>query len=97
LAGDTGIAITGAAGAGLLQLLGIAIPLLTIVGGGLALVRPGIGGLMMLVSAAATAAVFGLDVLTAVPIAIGALGGALAFLARYRITTSAGYEALRRA
>ena len=97
LAGDTGIAITGAAGTGLLQLFGIAIPLLTIVGGGLALVRPGIGGLMMLASAAATAAVFGLDVLTAVPIAIGALGGALAYLARYRITASAGYEALRRA
>jgi branched-chain amino acid transport system permease protein len=97
LAGDAGIAITGAAGTGLLQFAGIGIPLLTIVGGGLALVRPGIGGAMMLASAVATAAVFGLGVLTAIPVVIGAVGGGLAYVARSQRAAFAGHEALRRA
>jgi branched-chain amino acid transport system permease protein len=97
LAGDAGIAITGAAGTGLLQLLGIAIPLLTIVGGGLALVRPGIGGVMMLASAVATGAVFGLDPVTAIPVVIGAVGGGLAYVSRLRGGAPAGDQALRNA
>lgn len=82
LAGDVGIAITGAAGTGLLQFVGITIPLIAIGGGALALVMPKLGAVLSVVASVATVAIFsGAGGRIAIPVVIGLISALLAFLA----------------
>ncbi len=97
LSGDAGIAITGAAGTGLLQLAGITIPLVAIGGGALALIRPALGSVLMLVAAVATVVVFGLTPLIMIPVAIGVVAAILALVAQQSAARAAASQALGRA
>jgi hypothetical protein len=82
LSGDAGIAITGAAGTGWLQFVGIAIPLIAIGGGALTLVNPKLGVVLGVVAAVASAAVFGVSPTRfLIPVALSLVSALLAFLA----------------
>jgi hypothetical protein len=97
LAGDSGIAITGAAGTGLLQFVGIAIPVIAIGGGALALVMPALGASLALFAAVATVVVFGFNGLIAIPVAISLASALLAFLAWRSQSGAAAHQAMGRA
>ncbi len=97
LAGDAGIAITGAAGTGWLQFVGIAIPVIAIGGGALALVMPALGAALALFAAIATVAVFGVGKLILIPVAISLASALFAFVAWRRMSAAAAQPAMGRA
>ena len=67
---------------GLIRFASLFAPLLAIAGGAMARSQAMVGGIMMLVSAAGMYFAFGFGVFTMFPIAMCALGGLLAILAR---------------
>jgi hypothetical protein len=83
-----GYALGGIAGQGLFQLVSIAIPIVSIVGGGMAKAKPVIGGILMLLSAAGMIWLFGFNFFTAIAIILSGIGGALALLAASETKTS---------
>jgi hypothetical protein len=92
LAGDAGITITGAAGTGLLHFLGIAIPLIAIGGGALALVMPAVGAALSVVAAIATVALFGVTAKLLIPVVLGLVAAALAWMAWRQIAAAAASQ-----
>ena len=69
----------GAAGAGMLQLVSIGIPVASIVGAALSKANAFLAGLLMAVSAAGMAFVFGVNAFTGIPLALSGIGALLAF------------------
>jgi hypothetical protein len=68
-------------GARLFQIVSIAIPMASIVGGGIAIAKPLVGGALMLISAVGMFFVFGFNFFTFIPLVLSGLGGGLALLA----------------
>jgi hypothetical protein len=85
LIGLFGYTIGGIAGAGGLQILSMAVPIASIVGGGMAKAKPVIGGGLMLLSAIGMFLIFGFNFFTAIPLILSAVGGALALVAANEI------------
>lgn len=67
---------------GVIRFASLFAPLLAIAGGAMARSQAMVGGIMMLLSSAGMTYAFGFGVFTMFPIAMCALGGALAILAR---------------
>lgn len=65
-------------GAGLLQMISIATPIASFVGGFVVTTNPRTAGTLMISSAAAMALIFGLNAFTALPFCLSAFGGCLA-------------------
>ncbi|MBV6486913.1 MAG: hypothetical protein GHHEDOFH_00850 [Pseudorhodoplanes sp.] len=72
---------SGQSGAGLVQLISIAIPVASLVGGGIAKSQATIAGVFMLLSAGGMLWLFGFNFFTAIPLMLSAIGGALALFA----------------
>ena len=70
----------GQAGAGLFQLVSIAIPIACLVGGGMAKSNAMIAGILMLLSAVGMLLVFGFNFFTAIPLVLSAVGGIIALV-----------------
>jgi hypothetical protein len=81
LIGLFGYTLGGIAGAGALQIVSMAVPIASIVGGGMAKAKPLIAGVLMLLSAIGMLLVFGFNFFTAIPLILSAVGGALALVA----------------
>lgn len=62
--------------------IAIALPLAAAVGGRLALSNRILAGVLMIISAAGTAIVYGVDSLTLIPVALSSIGAVLAFFSR---------------
>lgn len=70
----------GSSGAGMLQLVSIAIPVAAIVGGAISKANAVVAGLLMAASAAGMAFVFGVNLFTGIPLALTGVGALLAFM-----------------
>jgi hypothetical protein len=81
LIGLFGYTIGGIAGAGGLQILSMAVPMASIIGGGMAKAKPLIAGGLMLLSAIGMFFIFGFNFFTAIPLILSAVGGVLALVA----------------
>lgn len=71
----------GQSGAWVLRAISIAIPIASLVGGGLARDRSSLAAALMFVSAAGMLWIFGINYFTIVPIVLSAIGGSLALAA----------------
>jgi hypothetical protein len=71
----------GASGAGLFKFLVIVIPVASLVGGGMAIAKPLIGGILMLISAVLVLALFGFNFFTFLSVVLSGVGGILALIA----------------
>ncbi|MGB5085586.1 MAG: DUF4064 domain-containing protein [Methylocystis silviterrae] len=72
------VAASGMRDAGLIQMISIATPIASFVGGFVVTTNPGTAGTLMILSAAAMAWVFGWNAFTAVPLFLSGIGGCLA-------------------
>lgn len=75
------MAVAGSSGmrdAGLIQIISIATPIASFVGGFIVTTNPGTAGTLMILSAAAMVWVFGWNAFTAVPLFLSGIGGCLA-------------------
>src|ERR1700674_346519 len=79
LIGLAGYTLGGIAGSGGVQALSMAIPIASLVGGGMAKEKPTIAGGLMVVSAIGMFFIFGFNFFTAIPLVLSAVGGLLAF------------------
>ncbi len=70
----------GQNGAGLFQLISIAIPIAGLVGGGMAKSNAFVAGVLMLLSAAGMLLVFGFNFFTAIPVVLSGVGGVMALI-----------------
>ncbi len=80
LIGLFGYTIGGLVGSGAAQALSIAIPIASIVGGGMAKAKPMIAGGLMVLSAIGMFFIFGFNFFTAIPLILSAIGGVLALV-----------------
>jgi hypothetical protein len=81
LIGLFGYTIGGIAGSSGLQVISMAVPIASIVGGGMAKAKPIIAGGLMILSAVGMFFIFGFNFFTAIPLILSAVGGALALAA----------------
>ena len=65
---------------GIIQLVSMAIPIASLVGGGIAKANAIAGGILMLLSAGGMLLVFGFNFFTAIPLVLSGIGGVLALL-----------------
>ncbi len=70
----------GSAGAGLLQVVSIAIPVTAIVGGAITKANAIVAGVLMVASVLGMALVFGVNGFTGIPLALTGVGALLAFV-----------------
>jgi hypothetical protein len=79
--GMFGYGLGAAAGAGTFQLISIAIPIASIVGGGMVKGKTVIGAGLMALSTVGMFFIFGFNFFTAIPLVLTALGAVLGFVA----------------
>ncbi len=71
----------GASGAGMFQLISIAIPVASVVGGAVTKANALAAGILMAASTAGMAYIFGVNAFTGIPLALTGIGALLAFMA----------------
>lgn len=71
---------SGASGAGLFQLISIALPVAAIVGGAISKANAILAGLLMAGSTAGMGFIFGVNAFTGIPLALMGVGALLAFI-----------------
>jgi hypothetical protein len=81
---------SGQSGAGLLQLISMAIPIASLVGGGIAKANAVVAGILMLLSAVGMLLLFGFNFFTAIPVVLSGVGGLLALMAANEAKPKAG-------